>query len=519
MDKYSSKIERFIYDELISDIGPCDLNPKITDGSILKTIYDSICSTGVERDISQEQSSHQILETTRIPSIHSVDQLPLLYLFFATLYNTSLISDIVKNTPNFNDFWEFHSWYRGSGCDIDYAKIDNVINSLRNDINAHNKTDTHVNNLVELHSLLYHTDGARSILHSNIYRNRFVSLDIQHDLESTDLVYQKIKIDFSDINVNINIFYPDKGVDIEEKSEIPDIKLIVHIVKAMHSLRQKSKSIPSSSLDLTIIMSSQKKMFDNVEFLSSDNVNSGSTYPGSTVVTWRAEEVYKVLIHELIHYHGFDFGINHPEYDKLENKMEPVISFEGPDAINETYTETLATLINVMFYAYYNCDNDYKNIDKITDISFKKLNLERRFLMWQVAKIVRIFGDEKNKTIRSLLNNDVSIIQTTSVRSYYVYKLFMFFNLIKFIEFIDSKGDVCGLNICDRLEEFGNLIIDSCENFKTLDIVLDKMDEYIGIIDAKYKEHEKQLTSEVSEDKTYPPWIYRTGRMTATNII
>jgi hypothetical protein len=287
----------------------------------------------------------------------------------------------------------------------------------------------------------------------------------------------------------------------------------------------------TNNLELTIILSAQKKLFDNVKFLASDNVNSGSTYPGRTVVVWRLEELYKVLIHELIHYHQFDFGMNHPHYDELKQKMDGAIKFEGPDAINETYTETLAVIINAMFYAYYNRNDETDKLDDVEKLFHYAINLERRFLMWQVAKIVRIFGGE---TMQSLLNNEVKIVQTTSVRSYYVYKLFLLFNLNSFVEFIDSNSDICGLNICDRLTEFGDLILTSYEKFKTLTPVITEMDKYITMIDKEYTSYEKrleELQNSGSEHKGDPhgltdggqnvtpmPWIYRTGRMTVIEI-
>lgn len=526
-DKYSTKIANFIRSELeslihdeVSDTHKTSLPPSEIDNySVLKLISKSIDSAKPDNKLGNR--TYNIQQTAKLRATHSRDQAPLMYLFFSMIYTEGLIDQISLNTPDLTDFWQFYSWYREVSHSIDYSKIDRVISSL--DPGAEG------NGLVEMYRLLYRTSGPRSILHQNIYRNRFVSLDIQHDLESTDLMYQEILIDTN----KIHIFHPicaddstdsapDNAPDNASKNapakdvshSAPNMKLITHIIRALNIMASQSKSYlgsPSKSLELTIIMSSQKKMNSDDKLLSTDSINSGSTYPGKTILVWRSEELYKVLIHELIHFHGLDFGMNHPLYSKLEEKMENIIKYDGYDAINETYTECLAILINSIFYGYYNHNKtgDTGGTDNTNDLISESLRYEKIFNMWQVAKICRLYGGHD---IRDLLENKIEIVQTTSVRSYYVYKMFVLYDLNAFLKFVeDSK---CGLSICDRLLEFGDLLVKSYDRIKKDVSYTDTLNKFIELIDNK----EKAIAESNDPDSGRLPWMYKTGRMSAISI-
>lgn len=504
MSKYSSKIENFIYQELLNDFSESKIpTPSIKNSRSLSLISDAIRNT---RE-SKSGENYRILSTQKLPAIHSRDQMPLIYLFFASLYESGLIDDLIRSeyetVPNLNDFWEFHLWYRSHAPNINYAKIAQIISKI-----PEGEHET----VVDLYRLIYLIDGPRATLHK-IYQNPFVSLDVQHDIESTDLILQKILINVeendSGIQVELDLIQADP--DVFENTKKPDLDLIAHILRAMHYLLNKSKFTDIGNLKLTIIMSAQKKLFSGVDFLAADNVNSGSTYPGTSVTIWRSEEIYKVLIHELIHYLGFDFGQSHPMYDELVTNLEKnnTIELEGPDAVNETYTEILATIINSIFYAYYS--SNFAEIDEIQKLFESAINLERGFIIWQAAKIIKIYGGD---SIEALLQNEIKLIQTTSVRSYYIFKMFVLFNLQNFVNFLDDGTQECGLNICDRLIEYGNLIIRSFEHFKTQKNILTKINENLLVLTNNLK----KIEEDVDSLEYAVPWVYRTGRMSAIEI-
>lgn len=503
MSKYSDKIKEFIYDEVHNDIRDPSLPvPLIEKSRTLKMINDAIR----ESQLNNANPVYDVETSLKMAKMHLINDPPFMYMFFDMLLRET--DDIMRSeserVPMIDNIQEFNEWYRRQAANISFEKIRRFVLAR-----SHQDKD---DPLVTIYKLMYHTSGARSILHK-IYDNPFVSLDVQHDIESKDLLYQKIRIDLTsgsqltNSHVDLHLFQSDPEKDTESKKI--DLDLVAHIVRTMAILHNKSRFTDISTLELTIILSDQKKMFDNAEFLAADNINSGSTWPGRTVTVWRAEEIYKVLIHELIHFYGFDFGSNHPTYQELDENLSGTIEFEGSDAINETYTETLAILINSLFHANY--ATDFGNIEQIQSSFEESIILERGFLMWQVAKIVNIYG---GKSMESLLNGGIRLVQTTSVRSYFVFKLFMMFNLVEFVEFIDDGGETCGLNICDRLIEYGKLIVNSYEKFGSYTKIIQQIDDNISKLDSMFK----QVESGDESIDNRPKWVYRTGRMSATEI-
>lgn len=486
MSKYSNKIKQFIRDTNPVPFNNSDIevNSSVTLESIYKQIKDAIPNSD---DIT-------LINETTIGKIHERNQPPLLYLFFLELYNAGLAKPMFGDTiPDFNDFWKFYEWYRMNARNINYSKVDSImVERMANPPNGNE-------NLIDLYRIIFQPPETRDLLHERIYRNRFVSMDIQHELESTELTSKhfKIKLNDSGETADVRILAP---VD----SKAYDMNIVVHILKTMHALSKtvsfEVDSNKPTSLDLKIILSSQKKLFSTAKLLSADNINSGSSYPGKRVTVWRHEELYKVLIHELIHFYGFDFHAGESGYADLESKLKDTMNLNGPDHINETYTEILALIINCMMCAYYS--------KPPTEIDLQKrfnecMIMEKYFTLWQVAKIIKTFG---GSAYSDLPSKKIEIKQSTNARSYYIHKCYVLLVLDDFIKFLDSEHDRCGVDICSRLLEFGDLILKG----KTIldqpnNTVTNQINKYIIMLDS------------LSEDEFR--WIHKTGRMSACEIV
>ena len=105
--KYSTKIHDFIY----SDLGIINEFDEInSESKTLQMIIDAIEKT-------KQNNNYEIENESKIKSIHSRDQMPLLFLFFATLYDSDILSKIqMKNvSSNLTDFWESTRVYQKSG--------------------------------------------------------------------------------------------------------------------------------------------------------------------------------------------------------------------------------------------------------------------------------------------------------------------------------------------------------------------------------------------------------------------
>ena len=98
---------------------------------------------------------------------------------------------------------------------------------------------------------------------------------------------------------------------------------------------------------------------------------------------WRKEELYKLILHEMIHFLNLDFQSSDwldPIYSYLYHVFN--ISQEQLIRLFEAYTETWACIINTIIVSY-------KFVDKSNITLFKKMiDYERIFSCFQIAKIL-----------------------------------------------------------------------------------------------------------------------------------
>jgi hypothetical protein len=280
------------------------------------------------------------------------------------------------------DFKEFIRWYREN----------------QRTISKHTKD-----------KLLYsHIFIKNEYLYELLYGNPFISLDVQFLIEQNTLCYEH----FESKNLNLHLF---TIVD----SYIINLNLISRIVNFMKLLSDYKKKI-----NLIIFVGNQKKFLTYENYICEDNTNSGSNIKYVEIVIWRMEEIYKVLLHELIHYTGIDFSNKSDEMKKIFDDNFNILGF---DNVFESYTETLAVILNSVV------------ISELLNISFDKIiTYEIKFSLFQVAKICVFFGI---KDFEDLFNKNIKskFIQSTSVCSYYIVKTLLLLNLNKFLDVWDNK--------------------------------------------------------------------------------
>jgi hypothetical protein len=137
------------------------------------------------------------------------------------------------------------------------------------------------------------------------------------------------------------------------------------------------------------------------------------------------------LIHELFHYYKFDFHYNSPTYNQLYKYIN-VGTVDGPDRINECYTESIALLL----YCLYKSVLENTGYDNILN-SFKNcLTIELNFSLFQISKIIHLMN---GKNINELFNNTIILKQNTNVRSYFIIKFILLLNLDELYNFIKKR--------------------------------------------------------------------------------
>lgn len=348
-----------------------------------------------------------------INKLHDISEITLLELFFVKIF-----PDIVKKM-NFDD------WYKINRSKYDLEKILNDEDS----------------------KLLYNPKNDRNELHKLLYTNLFISLDIIKHAESSNLLFRQITYKNSDITLyltNIN--------------KTPDIQIICMIIEYMKKLFNDDKY-----LKLIVFYGDQKKYLSNNKYISFENVNSGVTIHGGDddcIMIWRREEFYKIFIHELIHYYGVDFYVSDKIYNEINNIFKTYFKINGIDRVNESYTETLAIVINSLLYS------------KLYDKPFIEIiNDEISYSHFQIAKILHHF---KYTQINSIY--DIILYQHTSVCSYYIIKCMMLCNIDKMIQFWNEYGFFVSKNTDKYLELYKYILKNNNLDINTINYWLLKID-------------------------------------------
>lgn len=362
------------------------------------------------------------MELNKLYKIHEMKDVPLLYILFNELYEINILKNIFTDLPTDFNFETFLTWFRKSQRDNIIDKIKVKSEEIIDNKSKYKLTDEQHHNLQDIYSVIFNTEGPREKLHNILYNNSFVSIDIQHHAETSNMEYCNYNFDDGTV---LTVYTVDNNHQL-------NIEFVKHIITFMEDIadsifKTKIKTKPN----ITFFLGLQKKLIDSADlnFLSPDNVNSGSTLMHYSIDIWRYEEVYKVLIHELIHFYGIDFYIKDKDYDILQNSINNKFCVHGFDRPNESYTETLAIIIHTLFISKYTNDDFYILLWK--ELIHNILQINKIFDFYKINNIddIKKNNNTCNKTIE----------QKTSVFSYFIIKTVLLYNISDFITFITNN--------------------------------------------------------------------------------
>ena len=210
-------------------------------------------------------------------------------------------------------------------------------------------------------------------------------------------------------NITINE-YTQLSIAIIDKSEIlflnKEIQEFIKIIKGFQLFFKENYNN-----HIIFLPTSFKKLWNKTDTISPININSGLTISkydqinnikNSTIIIFRKEECFKVLIHELLHVYIL----------KCQNKLYYPL-------IEESIIETWATILN----CHRLLSNDFYIINQ--------------FKIFNKIFINQIFIDERNFSLKQayqLLINNADLQHTSSTYYYYIVKSAMLCNPIKFIK-------------------------------------------------------------------------------------
>lgn len=160
-------------------------------------------------------------------------------------------------------------------------------------------------------------------------------------------------------------------------------------LKVVLSEIRKMLRIPNERINICLLLSGKKKRIKVGEIFTPNNINSGLSISTQDpedihIIIYRTEDIFKVLIHELIHYVGLDFRkLDVRLTDTMIKNKYPSLSHTSL-FINEAYTEALAL--------YYYClimKKDFKREQEYSILQTK------RFLVVNGCDTIRAFKAKK----------------------------------------------------------------------------------------------------------------------------
>ena len=270
------------------------------------------------------------------------------------------------------------------------------------------------------------------------------------DENATYVLHYSSTIEGKVVNIYFTIFEPLESKQIEQLNKaVYMIYMWIYILN-IYADKKCSKVFTV----YTYLTPFTKNLPDNqLTSLGTDHVNTAYTTGckrNTEVVIFRKEEWFKVFIHETFHCFGLDFsdmnlrGVN----DKLKQIFNVNIDYK----LYESYCETWARIINVMFYTFSKIPKTMKD-DKIITImdksSFIKLfnrymEIEYTHSMIQALKILQ-FMDLNYKLITQKNPNAILTCkhlyqEETAVFSYYIITGLLLSNYIEFINWCSENN-------------------------------------------------------------------------------
>ena len=246
---------------------------------------------------------------------------------------------------------------------------------------------------------------------------------------------------------------------------------IKQIFTWLYMLNMYASGDCAETLKVYIYMTPQKKELpDNpLAVLDSNNINSAFTTvctKNAEIIVFRAEEWFKVFIHETFHCFGLDFGTM--DLHVINKKLKQLFPINSKFNLYEAYTETWAEIINCVFVSF----NSLKDkTDKETFLLYCEfgLQLERIFSLYQCDKVLKYMG----LTYKQLLETNNSDIyrENTNVFSYFIVVAILMNDYIGFMNWCNKNnlGFFQFTKTFKNLNGFLELIKNNYKNKKLLD--------------------------------------------------
>jgi hypothetical protein len=303
-------------------------------------------------------------------------------------------------------------------------------------------------------------------LSRHISYNNFCSIEIKLEIEKGFIYTYSYNQSYQKINLTI---------DIHTNHKLSNKQLLIILIRSyfIPSYYQETKS-----LKIDIYLTNIKKIKStNNNYFGSKEINSGST-DGNIITIWREEEFLKLILHESIHYYQLDNSFKWLSNDtELDQKIDCHFQTNNDMEyrIYETFTETLALILNTMFSTQERINLEVKKSqtkhNKNIDFNYflELFEYEKKFSIFQTAKILKQIGlnnfndfmiqtSDKNKCLElRTIKKHNQLIQKTPVLEYFILKTASIINFDKYIEYQIDKSNTTDFYINHNTIELNDI--------------------------------------------------------------
>lgn len=253
------------------------------------------------------------------------------------------------------------------------------------------------------------------------------------------------------------------------KKSLAHIKRIVTLISSWF-LICCSHALPECQNNLSLFIyptpATKELPRSRASVLGPDDINSGFSHVcvnDGRFCIFREEELFKVFIHESLH--AFGLGIMGSEEKFLSKEIGHILSIDSRIMPDESYVETWARIMNVMFSCY---SKTRKEKDFVQYVHFS-LAIEREFSFLQAKKVLAF----NNLTLENCLDKESSIAkqlyrENTPVFSYYVIVAALMDNMQAFVDWCQYNNKLLFQykNTRENSKRFFQLVKDSIENYE-----------------------------------------------------
>lgn len=340
-------------------------------------------------------------------------------------------------------------------------------------------------NIIKINSLDYKQ--------SDLYNA--IPIQIRNIIENQQIIQESYQFSIADRNIKLHFIIPSSS-----PHSIKTINISIKLVYTWFYFISQYSSNPkcASSLDLYLHMINHNKVLpinhgEPIEQIHANTAFTWACVENSTIQIFREEEWFKVLIHESFHTLGLDFSTM--DISECQKKIKEWFSISTEGLLFESYCETWACILNIVFLSFYSKNTTKKQLESIENL----IQLETKYAFFQSVKVLQHY----NLTYKDLVFKTPDTIkqreqysEKTNVFCYNILKGLMIYNLDDFLQWciINNRNVLEFHKTYSKIENFCKWI----ENhYKTSDFMKD------------YKHTEHWYNS--SPKRGY---IYNTMRMT-----